>query len=93
MQTISIYIKRKNLIIADEAYELVLAFLFFPGIKKKAPFVMIYDFLGFDATTKNPFEKIGAYFWNFAWVIGNRTPWVEDLSLFIGNVEDIADKS
>lgn len=85
--------KKFDLIIADEAYELILAFLFFPGIKKKAPFVMIYDFFGFDATTKNPFEKMGTYLWNFAWITGNRTPWVEDLSLFIGNVEDIADKS
>lgn len=85
--------KKFDLIIADEAYELIIAFLLFPGIKKKAPFVMIYDFFGFDATTKNPFEKMGTYFWNFAWVTGNRTPWVEDLSLFVGNVEDIADKS
>ncbi len=85
--------KKFDLIIADEAYELILAFLLFPGIKKKAPFVMIYDFFGFDATTKNPFEKIGTYIWNFAWVTINRIPWVEDLSLFVGNVEDIADKS
>jgi predicted glycosyltransferase len=85
--------KKFDLIIADEAYELIIAFLLFPGIKKKAPFVMIYDFFGFDATTKNPFEKMGTYFWNLAWVTGNRTPWVEDLSLFVGNIEDIADKS
>jgi UDP:flavonoid glycosyltransferase YjiC (YdhE family) len=85
--------KKFDLIIADEAYELIIAFLFFPGIKKKAPFVMIYDFFGFDATTKSPLEKVGTYLWNFAWVTGNRTPWVEDLSLFVGNAEDIADKS
>lgn len=84
--------KKFDLIIADEAYELIVAFLLFPGIKK-APFVMIYDFLGFDATTKNPFEKLGTYFWNVAWIIGNRTPWIEDLSLFVGDKEDIADKS
>ena len=85
--------KKFDLIIADEAYELIIAFLFFPGIKKKAPFVMIYDFFGFDATTKSLLEKIGAYFWNFAWITGNRTPWVEDMSLFVGDAEDIADKS
>ena len=85
--------KKFDLIIADEAYELIVAFLLFPGIKKKAPFVMIYDFFGFEATTKNPFEKLGTYIWSLAWVTGNRIPWVEDLSLFVGNVEDIADKS
>lgn len=84
--------KRFDLIIADEAYELIIAFLLFPRIKK-APFVMIYDFLGIDSTTKSPFEKVGTYFWNLAWVIGNRTPWVENLSLFVGDIEDIADKS
>lgn len=36
---------------------------------------------------------MGTYFWNVAWVTGNRTPWVEDLSLFVGDREDIADKS
>ncbi len=82
-----------DLIIADEAYELILAFLLFPGIKRKAPFVMIYDFFGFDATTKNPIEKLGTYLWNFAWITGNRIPWVEDLSLFVGEADDIADKS
>lgn len=82
-----------DLIIADEAYELIIAFLLLPRIKRKAPFVMIYDFFGFDAATKNPFEKLGTYFWNFAWITGNRIPWVEDLSLFVGNPEDIADKS
>ncbi|MEH7251877.1 glycosyltransferase [Neobacillus niacini] len=85
--------KKFDLIIADEAYELILAFLLYPGMKKKAPFVMIYDFFGFDTTTKNPFEKLGTYFWNFAWITGNRSPWVEDLSLFVGYPEDIADKS
>ena len=85
--------KKFDLIIADEAYELIIAFLLFPGIKKKAPFVMIYDFFGFEATTKNPFEKLGTYIWSLAWVTGNRIPWVEDLSLFVGYVEDIADKS
>ena len=54
---------------------------------------MIYDFFGFDATTKNPFEKMGTYIWNFAWMTVNRIPWVEDLSLFVGNAEDIAEKS
>ena len=85
--------KKFDLIIADEAYELIIAFLFFPGIKKQAPFVMIYDFFGFDATTKSSFEKIGAYIWKFAWMTGNRIPWVEDMSLFVGDAEDIADKS
>ncbi|MEH7277160.1 hypothetical protein, partial [Neobacillus vireti] len=47
----------------------------------------------FDATTKNPFEKLGTYFWNFAWITGNGTPWVEDLTLFVGYPEDIVDSS
>ncbi|WP_428910241.1 glycosyltransferase [Niallia sp. Krafla_26] len=85
--------EKYDLIIADEAYELILAYFLYPRMKRKAPFVMIYDFFGFDATTKSPLEKLGTYFWNFAWITINRTPWVEDLSLYVGNAEDIADKS
>ena len=45
--------KKYDLIIADEAYELIVASLTFSkDMKRKASFVMIYDFFGFDATYK-----------------------------------------
>lgn len=84
--------KEFDLIIGDEVYELIVAFLLFPKMKK-SPFVMIYDFLGIEPMTKNIFERMGTYFWNLAWVLGNKARWVEDLSLFVGNEEDIPDRS
>lgn len=84
--------KEFDLIIGDEVYELIIAFLLFPKMKK-APYVMIYDFLGIEPMTKNIFERMGTYFWNLAWVLGNKASWVEDLSLFVGDVNDTPDKS
>lgn len=84
--------KEYDLIIGDEVYELIIAFLLFPRIKK-APYVMIYDFLGIEPMSKGIIEKAGTYFWNLAWVLGNKAKWVEDLSLFVGNEEDVPDRS
>ena len=84
--------KKFDLIIGDETYELIIAFLLNP-LMKKSPFVMIYDFIGIEPTTKNIFEKIGTYIWNVAWVLGNRASWVEDLSLFVGDVGDVPNRS
>jgi UDP:flavonoid glycosyltransferase YjiC (YdhE family) len=80
-----------DLIIADEAYEIAIALKKFKSLKT-APFVMIYDFVGLDAATKNPIEKLGAYYWNFIWVKSNRASGGADLSLFVGEPEDIPDR-
>jgi len=61
---------------------------------KKAPVVLIYDFVGMDAMSRNPLERLIAYRVNWAWSGGPRgkPPTQEDLSLFIGEPEDVADK-
>jgi predicted glycosyltransferase len=61
---------------------------------KTCPFVMIYDFVGFDPVSWNPLERLGVYLWNKAWS-GGRQPQkpVYDLALFVGELEDIPDKS
>jgi UDP:flavonoid glycosyltransferase YjiC (YdhE family) len=81
-----------DVIIGDETYEITIA------LKKKdviieSPFVMIYDFLGCDAMTWNPIEKLYAYMWNWIWS-GNKI-FAEDknLALFVGELENIPDKS
>lgn len=55
-----------DLIIGDETYELVVGMQKDSSLKK-APFVMIYDFIGLDAMTRNPWEKVGIYVWNWIW--------------------------
>lgn len=80
-----------DLIIADKAYDTALTFKDNPGLKR-CPFVMIYDFVGLDASTRDPMEKLGIYNLNLAWFELNQASEVEDLSLFVGEPEDIPDK-
>jgi hypothetical protein len=81
-----------DLIIGDETYDLVTAFKKRPNLKR-SPFVMIYDFVGFDAMTRNPLEQLGIYMMNRMWASGfPDKPPVYDLGLFVGEVEDVPDK-
>jgi predicted glycosyltransferase len=83
-----------DLLIGDETYEIDMALANRPELKK-APFVMIYDFVGMDAMSRNPLERLVAYRVNWAWGGGPRAkpPTHEDLALFIGEPEDVADRS
>jgi len=81
-----------NLVIADEAYEIVVA-LENKRVQTNAPFVMIYDFIGNVSMTWNPVEILGTYMWNREWA---RTEFLSDeknLALFVGELEDIPDTS
>jgi predicted glycosyltransferase len=80
-----------DLLIGDETYEIALGYRKKPACKKR-PFVMIYDFVGFDVMSKHPLEQLGVYLWNRTWVGrrgGERT--YIDLGLFIGEEEDVPD--
>jgi UDP:flavonoid glycosyltransferase YjiC (YdhE family) len=82
-----------DLIIGDEAYEIVRA-LRAREVRTPAPFVMIYDFIGVDPMTRNPLENIGAYLINRSWAYGyRRAPDVPITVCFIGETEDIPDRS
>jgi UDP-N-acetylglucosamine:LPS N-acetylglucosamine transferase len=98
MHNIKIYkqiFKRYNfdLVISDEAYDLITA-LTMKFVRLKAPFVMIYDFLGMDSATNNPLEKSLANISNQLWkkwdskLFSSR----KNLALFAGELEDIPDK-
>src|SRR5215203_445116 len=82
-----------NLLVGDETYEIAAALDKRPELKK-APFVMIYDFVGLDAMSRNPLEQLITYRGNWVWSGGPRgkPPTQEDLSLFIGEPEDVADR-
>ncbi|UCG51247.1 MAG: hypothetical protein JSW58_13775 [Candidatus Latescibacterota bacterium] len=84
--------RQYDLIVGDETYDLVLAYRKDPS-RKKCPFVMIFDFVGFDAMTRNPLERLGVYFWNKKWSerMDRATEFV-DLNLFVGEEEDVPDK-
>lgn len=82
-----------DLLIGDETYEIITAYKR-KEARKTIPFVMIYDFVGMDAVGWNPLERLGTYMWNRHW---SRAPEdgtrVTDLALFIGELEDVPDRS
>lgn len=82
-----------DLCIGDETYELDVG-LQEERHSKKAPFVMIFDFIGLDAVSNNPIEKLGVYMWNRIWSKDykyGRAPSF-DLGLFVGEEQDVPDK-
>jgi UDP:flavonoid glycosyltransferase YjiC (YdhE family) len=84
--------ERFDLVIGDETYEISLAYRRNRKLKT-CPFVMIFDFVGLDAMSASPLERLGVYVWNRAWSGGRRPPKpAYDLALFIGEIEDIPDR-
>jgi hypothetical protein len=84
---------RFDLVVGDETHEIILAFKKNPALKT-VPFVMIYDFVGFDAMTRNPLEKLAVYLWNRGWAKGYpdaKPPC--DLGLFVGEPDDVPDRT
>lgn len=80
------------LVVGDETYELAIAFALYPRLKK-LPWVIIYDFFGLDAMTRNPLERATVHLLNSLWGGGHRgKPPPFDLTLFVGEPEDIPDK-
>lgn len=80
-----------DVVICDETYEISVALEENPRLKK-APFVMIYDFVGLDSMTKNPLEKIGVYVWNRIWARDYKRSSIFDLEIFVGEPEDVPNK-
>ncbi|MCP4611821.1 MAG: hypothetical protein GY845_24225 [Planctomycetes bacterium] len=97
MHNLKIYKKifnreKYDLIISDEAYDLI-TILAMKFIRLDTPFVMIYDFLGMDSVTTNPFEKLIANISNHNWIKWDRKLFSnkKNLALFAGETEDIPD--
>ena len=81
-----------DLLVGDEPYDIMIAMQKNPGLKK-CPFVVIYDFLGLDATTWNPVDHVAAYMTNRLWVkFLEAKPPLADRSIFIGETEDVPDR-
>ncbi len=80
-----------DLVIGDETYEISVALKYNPSLKK-APYAVVYDFIGLESMTKNLKEKLGVFIWNRKWSKGfNREPYPLDLIIFAGELEDIRD--
>jgi UDP-N-acetylglucosamine:LPS N-acetylglucosamine transferase len=82
--------RRYDLVIGDESFEVSYILNKEPELKKW-PFVWMLDFIGMDSRTRNPIEKLGVYFIN-KMMASNRRSYNTDLSLFVGELEDIPNK-
>jgi len=81
-----------DLIIGDETYEIIVAMIL-NRLKLDIPFVIIYDFLGLDAMSKNPLEHIVGFFMNWLWSFDYKIFTKDNnLALFVGEPEDIPNK-
>jgi UDP-N-acetylglucosamine:LPS N-acetylglucosamine transferase len=82
-----------DLVIADEAYEIGEYLPQHPE-ESPAPFVMIYDFVGLDAMSSNPLERLILYKVNRGWS-KDHTFYSNDRNraLFVGELEDVLDRS
>lgn len=81
-----------DLVIGDETYEIVVATVL-KRMKLGIPFLMLYDFLGLDAMSNNPLEKLGIYFWNRIWSLDHKIfKHEKNRALFLGDIEDIPDQ-
>jgi UDP-N-acetylglucosamine:LPS N-acetylglucosamine transferase len=81
-----------DLWIGDEPYDIMIAMVNNQGLKK-CPFVVVYDFLGLDASTWNPIDHVAAYMTNRLWLkfLKSELP-LADKSFFIGELEDVPDR-
>ena len=82
-----------DLWIGDEPYDIMIAMVSNRGLKK-CPFVVVYDFLGLDASTWNPIDHIAAFMTNRLWLKFLKSePPLADKSFFIGELEDVPDRN
>ena len=86
--------RQYDLVIGDETYEINLALRRRRDLKN-FKFVMIYDFVGLDPMTGNPLDRFFVHLWNRKWSHDYRKrrqpPY--DLGLFVGEPEDVPDRS
>jgi UDP-N-acetylglucosamine:LPS N-acetylglucosamine transferase len=81
-----------DVIVGNETYEILIAMIF-KLLRFKTPFIIIYDFLGMESMTKNPFERVVNYILNWIWSRDYKVfSAINRESIFIGEPEDIPDK-
>jgi UDP:flavonoid glycosyltransferase YjiC (YdhE family) len=82
-----------DLIVGDETYEVVIAYVLGLRVMPDVPYVMLYDFWGVDTGTGSPFERLGAWGLNLFWTQQHRvTARGDNAALFIGEPADLSDR-
>ncbi|MFW9842536.1 MAG: glycosyltransferase [Candidatus Thorarchaeota archaeon] len=80
-----------DLVIGDESYEVVRA-LGRGEVKLQCPMIIIEDFVGIEATTHNPLEKLGVHMRNRSWARYTERLEPQVTHFFVGEPEDIVDR-
>lgn len=81
---------KPDLIIGDEAYEVISGFAKWPD-QKHWPFVNIFDFAMFQPITGSFRERLICFLSNRYWNRGFDVPECSDLTLYLGDKEEIPD--
>jgi UDP-N-acetylglucosamine:LPS N-acetylglucosamine transferase len=79
-----------DLIIGDEAYEVISGFAKWPE-QKKWPFAILFDFPMFQSITGSIRERFICYVGNRYWNRGFKVPSSSDLAIYLGDKEEIPD--
>jgi len=81
-----------DLVVGDETYDIIVEMVKNPSFKK-FPFVIMYDFIGLDAVTNHPMDRLATYMTNRIWVKAlSAEPRLADRSVFLGEIEDVPDR-
>lgn len=80
-----------DLVVGDESYEIVRA-MGQCEVKLNCPMIMIEDFLGIEAMTRNPFEKLAVHMRNRRWAAITARLDPQVIHFFVGEPEDIVDR-
>jgi UDP-N-acetylglucosamine:LPS N-acetylglucosamine transferase len=81
-----------DLVIGDECYE-VIDDMAEKQIQMKCPMIIIEDFIGAEAMSKNPLEKLGIYLRHRSWILNTQSLRSNLSQLFVGEIEDVPDKT
>jgi UDP-N-acetylglucosamine:LPS N-acetylglucosamine transferase len=81
-----------DIAVGNEAYEVDIG-LIVGLMRVRIPFVMIFDFVGTDAVTRNPLDRLGAYLLNAIWAGDGRVYGrTHHSAIYIGELDDVPAK-
>lgn len=81
---------KPDLIIGDEAYEVISGFAKWPE-QKHWPFAILFDFPIFQSITGSMRERFICYVGNRYWDRGFKVPTSSDLAIYLGDKEEVPD--
>ena len=82
-----------DLVIGDEAFDLLEAVQRDRSLLRRAKLVLITDFLGFEPMSENPLERTYAAYANGVWYRAMRDRGIVAKCLFVGVPEDVPERS